>query len=182
MLGDARVRCTRCSDNLWRFAYLFVTCTLRALLHTYALFLSSSLCPSISPFWCVRHPLHVSPRSQPPLVAPSRLPKSRQHLACSILGKIQADILSRAITVTFDHRMTGEWLTLRHQSMNFSLSAWYNLQSAQQRPSRQLSPHSRGTPPRHPPLSLSPFLSLSLSRSLSHSLIIRIIAFAMSIV
>lgn len=25
--------------------------------------------------------------------------------------------------------MTGEWLTLRHQSMNFSLSARYNLQS-----------------------------------------------------
>ena len=57
------------------------------------------------------------------------LSKSRQHLASSILGEIQADILSRAITVTFDHRMTGEWLTLRHQSMNFSLSAQYNLQS-----------------------------------------------------
>lgn len=59
-----------------------------------------------------------------------QLSKSRQHLASSILGEIQADILSRTITVTFDHRMTGEWLTLRHQSMNFSLSARYNLQSA----------------------------------------------------
>lgn len=58
-----------------------------------------------------------------------QLSKSRQHLASSILGEIQAGILSRAITVTFDHRMTGEWLTLRHQSMNFSLSARYNLQS-----------------------------------------------------
>lgn len=73
-----------------------------------------------------------------PPVRPSRplrpsfplCPKSRQHLASSILGEIQADILSRAITVTFDHRMTGEWLTLRHQGMNFSLSARYNLQSA----------------------------------------------------
>lgn len=75
-----------------------------------------------------------------------RLPKSRQHLASSILGETQADILSRTITVTFDHRMTGEWLTLRHQSMNFSLSARYNLQSAwrrrrRRRPSRR--PDSR---------------------------------------
>lgn len=48
--------------------------------------------------------------------------KSRQHLEDSILGEIE-DILSRTITVTFDHRMTREGLMLRHQSMNFSLSA-----------------------------------------------------------
>lgn len=84
------------------------------------------------------HPLRTShPRVSLSVSSLSsvRLPKSRQHLASSILGEIQADILSRTITVTFDHRMTGEWLTLRHQSMNFSLSAWYNLQSARRRDS-----------------------------------------------
>lgn len=96
-----------------------------------------------------------------------RLPKSRQHLASSILGEIQADILSRAITVTFDHRMTGEWLTLRHQSMNFSLSARYNLQSARW-PSRRPSPDSLGLT-RHTqpavsfPFSFSYFFPLPLS-------------------
>lgn len=105
-----------------------------------------SLCPSLSlsrsrgAFIALRtshHPFLTPSASRRSLSV--RLPKSRQHLASSILGEIQADILSRAITVTFDHRMTGEWLTLRHQSMNFSLSARYNLQSARLRPSRRLT-------------------------------------------
>lgn len=101
--------------------------------------------PFFSPFLCLALSMRLSPVAR--LISPSSsasrrslfvwLPKSRQHLASSILGEIQADILSRAITVTFDHRMTGEWLTLRHQSMNFSLSARYNLQSARLRPFRQ---------------------------------------------
>lgn len=97
--------------------------------------------PSVSPSRS-RGAFIVLRTSHPPLTHRSlsvRLPKSRQHLASSILGEIQADILSRAITVTFDHRMTGEWLTLRHQSMNFSLSARYNLQSARLRPSHRLT-------------------------------------------
>lgn len=76
-----------------------------------------------------RYPFLAHPLRFLPLSLMLQLSKSRQHLASSILGEIQAGILSRAITVTFDHRMTGEWLTLRHQSMNFSLSARYNLQS-----------------------------------------------------
>lgn len=94
------------------------------------------------------------------------LSKSRQHLASSILGEIQAGILSRAITVTFDHRMTGEWLTLRHQSMNFSLSARYNLQSVP----RPLPPKPPFTPPNHPVLigvALSFFKPFSLSGKVS---------------
>lgn len=91
-----------------------------------------------------------------------RLAKSRQHLASSILGEIQADILSRAITVTFDHRMTGEWLTLRHQSMNFSLSARYNLQSARLRPSRRLTRQTRSDLlDSHPSPFCPPLLSFS---------------------
>lgn len=147
--GMFRVRCTRCPDNLWRSAYLFVTRALRALPRARVCPLSPlpSIFVSPSP---VRSPPFARASSLPRPSLSVRLPKSRQHLACSILGEIQADILSRAITVTFDHRMTGEWLTLRHQSMNFSLSARYNLQSAwrrrRRRFSHRLSPCSLGTP------------------------------------
>lgn len=44
--GGVRIRCTRCSDNLWLSTRLFVTRALRALPRTYVLFLSR----------CVRHP------------------------------------------------------------------------------------------------------------------------------
>lgn len=145
---------TRYSDNLWRSALFFVTFIYASSSGTYIPSLSITLSR------CVYSPSHLTPVKSTSRFLSVRLPKSRQHLASSILGEIQADILSRAITVTFDHRMTGEWLTLRHQSMNFSLSARYNLQSARRRRRRRLSRRPSAVslgPTRQPSL---PFTSL----------------------